>query len=118
MARLQHLLVAALNRHLAGGRPVVPEAGVLLWNLFGEIAGSRTYHAAGPNPISHAEIEAFARLHRWPLQQHHIAILRAMDEAWVAHVYAETRRSQNGGKSLPTGREQAITATAFDAVFG
>lgn len=118
MDRIQHILVAALRRHLAGGRPVVPDAGVLLWNLFMQISASRTYHAAGPHPVSFAEIEAYARLHRWPFQSHHITIIRALDDAWLEHAYAETGKGQKGAQRLPTGREPAINPSAFDAVFG
>lgn len=122
MDRLRKPLVAALQRHLAGGRPVVPEAGVLLWNLFMEIAASRTYHAAGPNPISHAEIGNYCRFHRWPLQPHHIAVIRAMDDAWLQHAYAKMSSGdkQEDGKTFDSARyanAQPLTAAAFDAVF-
>lgn len=118
--KLEALLVAALKRHLAGGKPVVPEAGVLLWNLFMEISASRTYHAAGPHPISHAEIEAYCRLHRWPLQPHHIAIIRALDDAWLEHAYRKMV-GRNDRSTFDAGRyanAQPITADGFDAVFG
>jgi len=113
---LEKLLVAALRRHLAGGKPVVPEAGVVLWNLFHEIGASRTYHAAGPHPISFAEIEAYARLHHWPLQPRHVAIIRALDDAWLEQAYAAM-----GAPNAGTPRrfpDQAINPAAFDAVFG
>lgn len=115
MTRLGAQLVATLKRHLAGGKPSAPEAGVLLWNLFMEISASRTYHSAGPHPISHAEIEAFARIHRWPFQPHHVAIIRAMDDAWLEHAYRQTR-TQDGGQSKHSSG-QAISPEAFDAVF-
>lgn len=116
------MLVAALERHLAGGKPIVPEAGVLLWNLFMEISASRTYHAAGPHPISHAEIEAFARLHRWPLLPHHIDTIRALDDAWLEHAYRQQGKATGGkdDKAFDSRRyasRPALTAAAFDAVF-
>lgn len=115
------LLVAALRRHLAGGKPVVPEADVLFWNLFMEISASRTYHAAGPNPVSFAEIEAYARLHRWPLRPHHVAIIRALDDAWLEHAYRKQEGGEADRKSFD-GRRAALapqlTAGSFDAVFG
>ncbi len=115
--RLQKQLVAALATHLAGGPLRIPEAGRLLWGWFIELHATRTYHAAGPHPIAYAEIEAWARLNRWPLQPHHVDIIRAMDSAWLDHAYAKVRRVENNASGLPTGREQAINAAAFDAVF-
>lgn len=110
------LLVAALKRHLGGDKPVVPEAGVLLWNLFIEISATRTYHAAGAHPIGFAEIGAYARLHCWPLQPHHVAIIRALDDAWLDHAY----RKAAGGKPAKNfhGAQGEINPDAFDAVFG
>lgn len=122
MSKLETVLAAALRRHLAGGKPVVPEAGVLLWNLFMEIGAGRTYHAAGPNPISHAEIEAHARLNRWPLQPRHIAIIRALDEAWLEYAYRQKLPVGSGdGRTFDSRRyahAQTLTAQGFDAVFG
>lgn len=117
MIRLQRLLVSALKGHLAGRNPAVPEAGVLLWNLFMEISASRTYHVSGPNPISHAEIEAYARFNRWPLQPRHIGIIRALDDAWLEHA---SRRQGDGTASSNHRHTSArpLTAAAFDVVFG
>lgn len=122
MHRLETHLTAALRRHLAGGKPVMPEAGVLLWNLFMEISASRTYHAAGPHPISFAEIEAYARLNRWPLQPHHVAIIRAMDDTWLEHTYRKMQAGNgHDGHTFDSARyanAHPITAAGFDAVFG
>jgi hypothetical protein len=121
MSYIANQLSEALRRNLAGAKPVVPESGVLLWNLFMETSASRTYHAAGPNPIAYAEIEAFARLHRWPLQPHHVAIIRSMDDAWLAHAYRNTQGGDQAGETFD-GRRAAkaptLTAAGFDAVFG
>lgn len=91
----------------------IPEAGRLLWAFFIEISETRTYHAGGPNPISHAEIDAWARLNRWPLEPHHVAILREMDGAFLKHVYART-----SGNAVPQSSGQAVNPAVFDAVFG
>jgi hypothetical protein len=116
--RLQRQLVAAMKRHLATGRPVlVPEAGRLLWSIFSGLSAMRTYHMDGPNPISAAETAAYARLHRWPLSESHLAIIRALDDTWLSHAYAK----QGGKGDIPVSRRssgQKITAAAFDAVFG
>jgi hypothetical protein len=104
-----------MKRHLATGRPVpVPEAGRLLWSIFVGLSATRTYHMAGPNPISHAEIAAYTRVHRWPLSDSHLSIIRALDDAWLEHAYAK-----QGGKDRPVRSSgQKVTPASFDAVFG
>lgn len=122
--RLKALLVSMLRRHLGGAKPAVPEAGVLLWNLFMQISTSRTYHMAGPNPLSHAEIEAFCRLYRWPLQSHHLEVIRALDDAWLEHAYRKMEGGKGDGQQGHTfdGRlyaaAQPMSAASFDAAFG
>ena len=115
MSGLEKQLIEALRKTLAGGKPVVPEAGRLLWSFFVELSAARSYSMTGPNPISHAEIEAWARLHRWPLKLRHIATLRTMDDAWLQHAHSST--TGKGGKTLPRSSAQEITPAAFDAVF-
>lgn len=78
----------------------MPEAGRLIWSWFGALNGSRTYHMSGPNPISYAEIEAWARLHGWSLSQRHIDAIRALDDAWLDHVQAK-QANRDGGNTLP-----------------
>jgi hypothetical protein len=116
-SRLNDQLADAMAAHLATGEtPKVPEAGRLLWSLFVEISASRTYHAAGPHPLSFAEIEAWARLFRWPLQPHHLAAIRAIDDAWLAHAFAKIRPPAGGRTYARKG--PAMTPEMFDAVFG
>ena len=116
--RLRPQLVAALKAHLASGsKPVVLEAGELLWLAFGELSATRTTGFAGPNPITYAEIEAWARLNRWPLQPHHVAVIRALDDAFIEHVYAQ-RPGVPGGKVALRSSGHAVNPAAFDAVFG
>ena len=105
MDRLQEQLVAVLEDRMAGGRAQVPEAGLPLWNAFTELAAARTYGFSGPNPIAWAEIEAWARLMRWPLEPRHVRVIRALDQAWMAH----------GGKGAPTRPTRPLTPEAFDA---
>lgn len=116
MNSLQRQLITALRKALAGGKPVVPEAGRLLWSFFVELSATRSYSMTGPNPISYAEIEAWARLHRWPLEPSHIGSLRAMDDAWLEH--AQSRAGKGGKTPFPRSSGQAISPAAFDAVFG
>lgn len=92
--RLRAQLVTALKDHLRrGDRAEVPEAGGLLWEAFLELDGTRTYHAAGPNPIAFAEIDAWARLMGYPLARHHVATIRAMDSAMLGHVAEKARKA-------------------------
>lgn len=79
-------LRAAVRVSVAGGTPRLPEGAAPLWDAFRELASARSWHAHGPNPIPFAEIEAWARLMRWPLEPRHVAILRAMDLAWMEAV--------------------------------
>lgn len=112
-ARLERQLVAALQAHLATGAPPdVPEAGVLLWRVFAELAGTRTWHASGPNPIAFGEIDAWARRGRWPLEPRHVRVIRALDDAWCAHV--DERRGAGGKPSRKPSAE--LTPALFDAL--
>lgn len=117
--RLKDQLCEALREHLATGEaPTLPEAGRLLWGFYVDLAGTRTYHNAGPNPISYAEIEAWRRAHRWPLEPYHIDIIRALDAVWLEHAYASMKARRDGGKVIPRRSGQAVNPDAFDAVFG
>jgi hypothetical protein len=113
--RLQDQLVTCLKRSLAGGRPVIPEAGRLLWGLFVELSAGRSGNGFGPNPLSWAEIEAWVRFNRWPLQRHHVVILRAMDAAWLD--YARRNAKQGGKGDQPTRVRAEMTPAAFDGMF-
>jgi hypothetical protein len=93
----------------------VPEAGRIFWRFFVELSATRTHHMGGPNPISHAEIDAWARLHRWPLTASHVGIIRALDDAWLAHAYAAAEKRD--APKPPPGKVQKMNPAAFDAVF-
>lgn len=117
MTRIEKLLVEAIKAHLAGNEATaVPEAGRDLWAIFIGVARSRTYHAAGPNPLSYAEIEAYCRLYRWPLEPHHIDVLTAMDDAWLTHAYGQMKARQDGTSAPVRLPAKALTADLFDAV--
>lgn len=117
--RLKNQLCECLRVHLATGvRPTVPEAGRTLWDIYIELAATRTYHSSGPNPISYVEIEAWRRANRWPLEPHHIGIIRALDAVWLEHACASMKMSRDGGKIIPRRSGQAVNPDAFDAVFG
>lgn len=112
MQRLNRQLVAAVTQD----KPRVPEAGRLLWSWFVDLHQARRYGMAGANPISHAEIEAYARVNRLPLEPRHVAVLRKMDNAWMTRA----RRQQSDGQepgAAPRTSSQPLTPEMFDAAF-
>lgn len=114
--RLTNHLIAALRQNLATRKPVaIPEAGRLLWQIFGELSSGRTYNQAGPNPISYQDIVGFSHIARWPLQPHHVTILRAMDAAYLEQAYKQQRRETNSGE--PVRVSQPMTPAVFNAMF-
>lgn len=119
IAALHRQLGEAMKQHLVTGKaPRLPEAGRLFWQWFGELNGGRTWHQAGPNPIGHAEIEAWARLSRWPLKPHHVAAIRALDDAWLEHFYSKRAKPASEQKTLPPRSQHAVSPKIFDAIFG
>lgn len=104
-----------MTAHMRGNRRHrVPEAGRLAWRWFCALNDTRTYHFGGPNPIAFAEIEAYARLHRWPLLPHHVDLIRKLDRAWLDNCYLRTA----DGKTIPRSSGQKLTPELFNAVFG
>lgn len=115
MKRLERQLCAALAEVAAGRNPPVPEAGRVLWQAFWQLSRRRTYHAAGPNPLTWTEIEAWTRLMRTPLEPHHVRILAALDDAFLDHLDASR------GGSAPAVHERSghpLTPELMDALFG
>jgi hypothetical protein len=110
---IETLLSNALGHHLAGGKLRIPEAGRLLWGWFADLSAARSYGAVGPNPIAYADILAFAKLHRWPIEPRHAAVIRSLDRIWLEHARGAPPRSNWAPR--PSGQE--ITPEAFDAVF-
>lgn len=112
-ARLQSQLILCL----AATRPQVPEAGRQLWRWFLALSETRSV-GFGPSPISHAEIEAYARLNRLPLQPWHVEVLRAMDVALMERWRQDTPdKAPDGTKKLPPVSRQEMTPQLFDAMF-
>lgn len=106
-ANLKRRLLAAVVSPM----PVIPEAGELVWSWFRALHDARPYSFGAPNPIGFAEIEAYARLHRWPLEPRHVDLIRALDAAWLKKVTA-------GGKDAPRYSSQPLTPGIFDAISG
>lgn len=115
MSRLQRQIIAALRSQLAGEASRPPEAGVILWNVFGQLSGQRTWHAHGPNPISFADLEAYCRLMRLPLEPKHVGIILAMDRAWLDHVMASMKTSADRPRRHVS--KQGLTPALMDAMF-
>ncbi|MCV9997684.1 hypothetical protein OE766_05445 [Pararhizobium sp. YC-54] len=117
--RIQRLLVDALRTSLQTGKaPQLPAGGDLPWRWFLDLNRTRTWHAAGPHALSYNEIEAYCRVRRWPLQQHHIDVLLAMDDAYLEHVRSSQASAQGGGKAVPKAFLSKAAPAALDAVFG
>lgn len=84
MRRFAELMAAALSQHLATRRRVrLPDGGGLFWSAFADLSAGRGYSERGPMPIGLEAIEAWARLSRVPLEARHVAVIRAMDRAWL-----------------------------------
>jgi hypothetical protein len=98
-----------LRASLSGARARVAEPDELVWTIFVELSRTRTYSGAGPNPITFAEIEASCRLMRWPLEPHHIGLIRALDSEWM--------RVQQSGSMPLRSSAHGMTVAAFDAMF-
>lgn len=117
--RFKKTMAAALCRKLNGGPVTLPAGGGLLWRWFGELNNARGWHSNGPQPLGFAEIEAWARLTRWPLTARHAAVLRAMDAEWVRIWHASGKdRDADGTKVLRRGANQPLSPDLFDAAFG
>lgn len=115
--RLSRQLCAAVTAALSGGKVRPPEAGLPLWNAFQRLNAARSYHMAGANPITFAEIEAFARLMRQPLEPWQVAILLDMDAAWLGHAMKGSAVPE-GVKALPPISKQPLNAALLDVVMG
>jgi hypothetical protein len=76
--------------------PEVPIAGQRVWGLFLALTMGRTGNGFGPNPLSNAEIESYARMAREPIRPFEFDMLRALDG-----VFLETARDAAGKDSQP-----------------
>jgi hypothetical protein len=117
--RLTRQLIEALDARLRRrGRPPVPEAGRLLWNAFHELSRGRTWNQVGPNPVAMTEIEAWSRMARLPLKRRHVAVILALDEAFLAHAMTASAPVPEGTKAAPVVSPHGITAALFDLTMG
>jgi hypothetical protein len=84
--RRDHMLQA--SRQL--GRPVpelegpaCPPSLQPIWLLFLDLSGSRTMHAAGPNPITWPDLQAWAAMTGDSLSGMELAAIRALDRVFL-----------------------------------
>lgn len=115
---ISYQVIAALKAHLAGRKLQIPDGGRIVWGWFLDLCRTRTSNGYGPNPISYVEIEAYARIHRWPLAPRHIDLIMAMDQVWMDHARQLAGGTGAGAAAGWKSSGQAATPEAFDAVFG
>lgn len=121
MSDISGLLCSELKRQLDAKTPVaprIPAGGDLLWRWFLDLHRARSFHAAGPNPISHSEILAYAQLMRWPIEPRHVAIIIAMDATYLECRMKPSAEAPEGVKTLPPVSTAPISGGMFDAMFG
>lgn len=111
-------LVEALRESLKNGAGgVLPAGGDVFWAMFQSMAETRQHHGYGPLAISYQEMEAWSRLHRVPLEPHHVEIIRALDNAWLEHhIEGMTKRSNPLETKFTRVPLERLTATVFDAM--
>lgn len=109
MQRTTRQLLEHMRLQLDGKSSHVPAGGQLIWRWFIDLCRTRSYHGYGPNPLTYAEIEAYARVYGWPIDGRHVDAILEMDRAWLARA-----RSGSDGSAA---HSQPMTAEAFDAVF-
>ena len=115
--RLETAMVDALKQALtSAGLVSVPPGGALIWQWFSDLSSARTWHTHGPNPITYADIVGYSDIMRWTIEPHHVAILRAMDVAFIEDFYSK-RSSGDETRSAPRPSGE-ISPELFDAVFG
>lgn len=119
--KLEKLLCAELKRQLEanGVRDTrIPSGGELLWKWFMALHKTRQAGMAGPQPITYAEIMAYSHIYSLPIEPRHVAILIAMDQAYLETVYKKQPTTPEGVKVLPPVSKAPLTAGLFDAQFG
>ncbi|NSX91468.1 phage tail assembly chaperone [Agrobacterium tumefaciens] len=118
---LEKLLCAELKRQLEGKGvrdTRIPAGGELLWKWFMALHKTRQAGMNGPQPISFTEMQSYARLTNQQIEPRHVAILIAMDQAYLETVYRKQPKTPEGVKVLPPVSKAPLTAGLFDAQFG
>lgn len=119
MKTLEKLICAELERQLVARNtiPRLPAGSELLWRWFAELNRGRTVGLAGFDPLQYSQIEAYARLSRWPIQAHHVAIIMAMDATYL-RFHARRQNNSESVKTLPPVSQVPLSAGLLDAMFG
>lgn len=119
MRRLEAQLCNVVQKHVIGQKCYIPEAGRDLLGAFSHLSHARSNSTHGPNPISFTEIEAWSRLMRVPLRPIDVAIICAMDKAFIKAWCRKRDMGQaEGVKALPPISQQPLSAALLDAVMG
>jgi hypothetical protein len=119
--RLHTALCNELKRQLLSPGAVVariPAGGDLLWRWFLDLSRSRSYHMAGPNPISYSEVLAYAKLMRWLIEPRHVVILLALDDIYLQHFQQKRKQATSAGVAAPQHSSHAVSPKIFDIMFG
>lgn len=114
-SRLERALTAAVRASMAGRKVRLPVEINPIWQAFLALSRARGSGAAGPNPITFADILAWSQLMRVPLEPGHVEAICAMDRAFLAEAAASV--SQAIGKAKGDDRPQ-LTPEMFDWTFG
>jgi hypothetical protein len=110
---LAQMMADEVRRNLAANdRPRVPIGCDVVWKWFADLNNFRTWSMAGPDPIPYREMEAYGRIFGWYFRPKDIAVLRAMDDAYLAHF-----REKQGKTGRPAASGGPITSALFDAMF-
>lgn len=113
--RFNELLKDALRSNLdTNSKPNIPAGGGEIWRWFNDLSRSRSYHAAGPNPITYTEIAAYCLSMRIPMRPHHIDAIRMLDDVFLNFIHG-SKPSAVRPERKSSG---ALTAGLFDAMFG
>ncbi|MDO8983793.1 hypothetical protein [Cypionkella sp.] len=108
MKRLERMMCEVMRCHMeTGARPVVPLAGVALWQIFAAISPGRFWGEAGPQPLTVPEIREQGAMMGLPLELRHVDLIRALDRTW-----RELVTKGKGKAPLPE-----LTPELFDAMF-
>lgn len=118
MKQLEKILCAFVAARLAGESAAVPDGAGPLFEAFAALSSARSYGPNGPNPITWADLAAWSRMMRVPIEPHHARIIMAMDRAWLDQVYSKAGQAPEGVKTLPPMSAKPLTAALFDVVAG
>ena len=115
--RFSDRMAAAVSTSLEGSATLaIPPGGADLWLLFCALCGGRHGTGYGPQALSLSEIEAAGRLYGMPLEARHVAVLQAVDRAWLRAATKANDAASDGTKTLPAISKARLTPALFDIV--